>query len=188
MDFIFPWQRHGSYASHTREGEKGAGAVQSGFGVLAFCSCGVPFEDENAHGIPFEGIPLSPSHAGGERKRKSCGATSEHKGADSWIFGEKGRCVARPQQNRCWLTDFWRKRKRCGVTSLPFSTTRRKRKVGGTTSARKSANSWIFGKKGNRVARPQNLPNILYFFVYQHRLNDPLMLTWGMSIGNNGWV
>ena len=36
MDFIFLWQRHGSYASHTRDGEKGAGAVQLGFGVLAF--------------------------------------------------------------------------------------------------------------------------------------------------------
>ena len=76
----------------------------------------MPFEDENAHGIPFEGIPLSPSHVGGERKRKSCGVTSEEKvpnrgfsakkvgvwrdvsskGADSRIFGEKGSRVARP--------------------------------------------------------------------------------------------
>ena len=76
-----------------------------------FCSRGVPCGDENAHGIPFEGILLSPSHMGGEQKRKSCGATS-----------------------------------------LPFFTTQRKRKVGGTTSARKSADSWIFSKKGNCVA------------------------------------
>ena len=57
-----------------------------------------------------------------------------------------------------WYEEFTmvrRKRKRCGATSLPFSTTRRKRKVGGATSARKSADLGIFGKKGNRVARPQ---------------------------------
>ena len=77
---------------------------------------GVPCGDENAHGIPFEAIPLSPSHAGGERKGKSCGAISEEKvptrgfsakkegvwrdlrtkGADSRIFGEKENRVARP--------------------------------------------------------------------------------------------
>ena len=73
-------------------------------------------------------------------------------GADSWIFGEKGRCVARAQRNRCRLADFQRKRKSCGMISLPFFTTRQKRKVGGTTSARKSANSQIFSKKGNCVA------------------------------------
>ena len=56
--------------------------------------CGMPFGDEKPHGMPFEAIPLSPSHAVGERKRKSCGATSEGKGADSRIFGEKGRWVA----------------------------------------------------------------------------------------------
>ena len=39
MDFIFPWQCHGSYASCIREGEKGAGAVQSEFGLLVFHSC-----------------------------------------------------------------------------------------------------------------------------------------------------
>ena len=89
----------------------------------------------------------------------------------AWKFGEKGRCVAQPQQERCRLADFWRKRKSCGATSLPFFTTRRKRKVGGATSARKSADSRIFGKKGNCVARP---PEILYLFVYQYRLNAPM--------------
>ena len=138
--------------------------MQSGSGVLAFWR-------EKAHGMPFEGIPLSPSHAGGERKRESCGATSEQKGADSRIFSEKGRCVARPQHERCRLADFRRKRKRCGATSLPFFTTRRKRKVGGATSARKSADSRIFGEKGNCVARPLE---ILYFFVYQYRVNAPM--------------
>ena len=117
--------------------------------------CGMPFGDEKPHGMPFEAIPLSPSHAVGERKRKSCGVTSERKSADSQIFGEKGRCVARPQNERCRLADFRRKRERCGATCLPFFTTRRKRKVGGATSAAKSADSRIFGKKGNRVARPQ---------------------------------
>ena len=34
---------------------------------------------ENAHGIPFQGIPLSPSHGGGKQKRKLCGTTSEVK-------------------------------------------------------------------------------------------------------------
>ena len=234
MDFIFLWQCHGSYTSHNREGEGGARAVSSGGGWLAFCSHGCshlclrgdPFMGENAHGMPFEAIPLAPSHVVGEQKRKSCGATSERKSADSRIFGEKGRCVARPQHERCRLADFWWKRKRCGATSLPFSTTWRKRKVGGANSAAKSADSRIFGEKGSRVARPpchfpqlgekgrwvaqpqqgkvptrgfsakketvwrdlKNLPNILYFFVYQHRLNDPWMLTWGMSIGNDGWV
>ena len=74
--------------------------------------CGMPFGDEKPHGMPFEAILLSPSHAVGERKRKSCGASSEVKSADSRIFGEKGNCVARP-------------------------------------------------------------PEILYFFVYQYRLNAP---------------
>ena len=67
---------------------------------LALCSRfgphGMPFGDEKPHGMPFEAGPLSPSHAVGERKRKSCGATSETKGADTRIFGEKGNCVARP--------------------------------------------------------------------------------------------
>ena len=61
-----------------------------------FGSRGVPCGDENAHGIPFEAIPLSPSHASWERKRKSCGATSEHKGTDAQIFGKKGNGVVRP--------------------------------------------------------------------------------------------
>ena len=86
------------------------------------------------------------------------------------IFGKKGRCVAQPQHKRCRLMDFQRKRKRCGTTSLPFFRTQQKRKVGGTTSSWKSTNSQIFGKKGNCVAWPQNLANILYFFVYQYRL------------------
>ena len=157
------------YYYRTREGEGGAGAVSSGGGWLAFCSHGcsrlcsreLPFEDENAHGIPFEAIPLSPSHVGGEQKRKSCGTTSEGKGADSQIFGEKGRCVARPQQHRCRLADFRRKRKSCGATSAIFH-----------DSAKKEG-GWprIFGRKGNCVARP---PEILYFFVYQYRLNAPM--------------
>ena len=77
-----------------REGEKGVGAVSSGGGLLAFrgrsgsrvrsrfcsrfCSRGVPFEDENAHGIPFAA----------EMWRDA------RKSADSRIFGEKGRRVA----------------------------------------------------------------------------------------------
>ena len=46
--------------------------MQSGSGVLAFWR-------EKAHGMPFEGIPLSPSYMGGEQKRKLCGATLEEK-------------------------------------------------------------------------------------------------------------
>ena len=83
----------------------------------------MPCGDENAHGIPFEAIPLSPSHAGGERKRKSCGATSEEKvptrgflakKEGGWrdlpaifhsrIFGEKGSRVARPPQREKHIT------------------------------------------------------------------------------------
>ena len=84
---------------------------------LVLCSRGDPFMGENAHGIPFEAIPLSPSHPGGERKRKSCGVTSTEKvptrgfsakKEGGWrdlpaifhlrIFGEKGSRVARPPQ------------------------------------------------------------------------------------------
>ena len=54
-----------------REGEGGARVVSSGGGWLAFCSHGCsrlclhgdPFMGENAHGMPFEAIPLAPSHA-----------------------------------------------------------------------------------------------------------------------------
>ena len=121
------------------------------------------FWREKAHGMPFEAIPLAPSHA-----------VWSEKGSRVATFLAKKEGVWRDlSEKRCRLADFRRKRKRCGATSMPFSTTRRKRKVGGTTSAGKSADSRIFGNKGNRVAQPQNLPNILYFFVYQHRLNDP---------------
>ena len=44
-----------------------------------FCSHGDPFMGENAHGIPFKEILLSPSHVGGKRKRKLCGTMSEVK-------------------------------------------------------------------------------------------------------------
>ena len=60
--------------------------------------CGMPFGDEKPHGMPFEAIPLSPSHVGCERKRKSCGMTSEVKSANSRIFGKKGSRVARRPQ------------------------------------------------------------------------------------------
>ena len=60
--------------------------------------CGMPFGDEKPHGMPFEAIPLSPSHVGCERKRKSCGVTSEVKSANSRIFGKKGSRVVRPPQ------------------------------------------------------------------------------------------
>ena len=117
--------------------------MSSGGGWLAFCSHGCsrlcsrgdPFMGENAHGMPFEGIPLSPSHAGGERKRKSCGATSGEKVPTrgfsakkegvwrdlpaifhSRNFGKKGSRVARPLCHFS-LADFRRKRKRCGATS-----------------------------------------------------------------------
>ena len=94
------------------------------------------------------------------------------KSADSRIFGEKGRCVARPQHERCRLADFRRKRKSCGATSLPFLTR-------GFSAKRETVwrdlpaifHSRNFGEKGSRVARP---PEILYFFVYQYRLNAPM--------------
>ena len=91
---------------------------------------GVPFEDENAYGIPFEGITLSPSHAGGERKRKSCGMTSESKVPTrgfsakkevmwcdlSAIFHQGGWCNL-SKEKKCQLADFQRKRNLCGATS-----------------------------------------------------------------------
>ena len=117
--------------------------------------------------MPFEATPLAPSHTIWEPKRKLCGVTSEVKSADLkkegvWhdlsmkganlqIFSEKGSHVVWPP--------------------CPFFTTWQKRKVGGATSAGKSANLWIFSEKGNCVAWP---PEILYFFVYQYRLNAPM--------------
>ena len=131
-----------SFRDNIREGEKGLGAVQSGAGAarvfarmfLALCSRGDPFMGENAHGIPCEGIPLSPSHAGGERKRKSCGATSEPK-VPTRGFSAKKETVWRDlpaifhnsakkegrwrnlSKEKCRLADFRRKRKPCGATS-----------------------------------------------------------------------
>ena len=101
-----------SHHNRNREGEGGAGAVLSEGRWLTFCShgcsclclCGDHFMGKNAHGMPFEAIPLAPSHmvlsekgshvADFWQKRKVCGMTSARKGADSWIFSKKGRCVA----------------------------------------------------------------------------------------------
>ena len=89
---------------------------------------------------------------------------------------------------KCRLADFWRKRKWCGTTSLPFSTTR-------GFSAKKEV-VWrdlpaIFhhsAKKEGGWRNLKNLPEILYFFVDQYRLNAFWMLPWEMSIGNDWWV
>ena len=114
---------------------------------------GVPCGDENAHGIPFEAIALSPSHAGGKRKRKLCGATSVAKVPTHGFSAKKEGVWHDLSKEKCRLADFWQKRK-----------------VGGATLAGKSANTRIFGENRNCVARP---PEILYFFVYQYRLNAP---------------
>ena len=128
-----------------------------GPGVLVFClhvcshvSCIVlMFWRKKAHGMPFEGILLSPSHVGGEQKRKSCGTTSEEK-VPTCGFSAKQAVVWRNlsaifhhlakkeggwcnlSSEKCQLADFQQKRKLCGATSR---------------------NS--------------------YFFVYQYRLNAP---------------
>ena len=132
------------------------------------------FWRKKAHGMPFEGIPLAPSHAVSSEKGSRVARPQSRKvptrgfpakkegvwrelsrtGADSRIFGEKGSCVARPLCHFS-LADFQRKRKRCGATSLPFFTRG-------------------FSAKKEVVWRDlKNLANILYFFVYQHRLKDP---------------
>ena len=89
----------------------------------------------------------------------------------SRIFGEKGNGVARPPCHFS-LADFRRKRKSCGATSLPFFTrgfSAKKETVWRDLPA--IFHSRNFGEKGSRVARP---PEILYFFVYQYRLNAPM--------------
>ena len=96
--------------------------------MLMFCSClcshvsrvVLTFWREKAHGMPFEGIPLSPSHAVSSEKGSRVARPQSKKvptrgfsakkegvwreltstGADSWIFGEKGRWVAQPQQGK----------------------------------------------------------------------------------------
>ena len=142
------------------------------------------FWRDKAHGMPFEAIPLAPSHAVWSKK-----------GSRVATFLAKKEGVWRDlREKRCRLADFQRKRQVCGATSERKVPTRgfsakketvwrdlsaifhnSAKKEGGwrNLSAGKSADSRIFGEKGNHVARPQNLANILYFFVYQYRLNDP---------------
>ena len=153
MDFIFLWQRHGSYTSRIREGEGGAGAVSSGAGsahvLLVFMlAC-------FSHCARMATLLWVKTHMGFLLRQYRCPLATR-------VVSEKGSRVARPQSQKCRLADFRWKRKWCGATSLPFFTTRRKRKVGGATSAAKSADSRIFGEKGICVARP---PEILYFFA-----------------------
>ena len=92
----------------------------------------------------------------------------------TWVVSEKGSRVVRPQEKKCRLADFRRKRKVCGATSAAQVPTRgfsaKKEVVWRDLSAifhhsAKKEGGWprIFGRKGNRVARP----------LYQHRLNDP---------------
>ena len=111
----------------------------------------MPFGDEKPHGMPFEAGPLSPSHVGGERKRKSCGATSDTKVPTRGFSAKK--------------EGVWRELSSKGADSRIFG---EKEVVWRDLSA--IFHSRIFGEKGNCVARP---PEILYSFVYQYRLNAP---------------
>ena len=132
---------------HTRQGERGVGAVSSGGGLLTCFShftcifahmlpCGVPFEDENTHGMPFlvcTWCDISQQKCqlmDFWQKRKVCGATSASKGADLWIFGKKGNT---------------------GMTSAICMTCRFSMKKEGMTSPGKSPDLQIFSKKGNCV-------------------------------------
>ena len=82
-------------------------------------------------GMPFEAIPLSPSHAVGERKRKSCGVTSERKVPTRGFSAKK--------------ETMWR--------DLPAIFHNLAKKEGGWRNlSKESADSRIFGEKGNRVA------------------------------------
>ena len=77
--------------------------------------CGVPFGDENAHGMPFvvcmwHDLSQQKSQlADFWQKRKVCGTTSVSKGADSWIFSKK-RCVVQPQQAKVLTCRFLAKK------------------------------------------------------------------------------
>ena len=148
------------YYYRTREGEGGAGAVSSGGGsarvlLTWFLAFLVAFLLACFHvGCLLE----TKNHMGCLLRQYRCPLATR-------VVSEKGSRVARPQGEKVptrgfsakkegvWrdlsrLADFRRKRKSCGATSLPFFTTRRKRKVGGTTSV----DSRIFGEKGSCVA------------------------------------
>ena len=130
MDFIFPWQRHGSYASRIREGEGGAGAVSSGGG-----SARVLLTWFLAFLVAFL---LACFHVGCLLETKN------HMG-----------CLLR-QRQKCRLADFWRKRQVCGATSARKVPTRgfsaKKETVWRDLPA--IFHSRIFGEKGNGVAQP----------------------------------
>ena len=70
------------------------------------------------------------------------------------VVSEKGSRVAQPQGEKVPTRGFSAKKE--GVWRELSST---------------GADSRIFGKKGNCVARPLE---ILYFFVYQYRVNAPM--------------
>ena len=124
MDFIFPWQCHGSYASHTREGEGGARAVLSGGG----CSC---------FARVYARMFLVLCSRFGGKKHMGC-LLREYRCPLATRFRAKKEVVWHDlRAKRCQLADFQRKRKVCG-----------------TTSAAKSADLRIFSEKGNGVARP----------------------------------
>ena len=57
---------------------------------LVMCLHEVPFEDKNAHGMPFEAIPLGP--------------------LATWVVNEKGSCVARPQSEKVLTHGFLAKK------------------------------------------------------------------------------
>ena len=73
------------------------------------------------------------------------------------LASEKGSRVARPQREKVPTRGFSAKKEGVwrDLSTKGLADFRRKRKRCGATSARKSADSRIFGKKGNRVARPQ---------------------------------
>ena len=111
-----------------------------------------------------------------------------------WLVSKKGSRVARPQREKVPTHGFsakkegvWHDLSTKGADSRIFG-----EKGNGVT--RPPCHFPQLGEKGRWVAQPQqgkvltrgfsakketvwhdlkNLPNILYFFVYQHRLNDP---------------
>ena len=145
MDFIIPWQSHGSYASLTIEGEKGLGAVQSGGGCARV---GCLLKCQKAHGIPFAGrmwrdlSPKVPTRGFSAKKEtmwrdlsaifpnlKAKGPTRGFSAKKEGVWRDLSAILTRGFSAKreivwrdlwalpFWLADFRRKRKRCGAPS-----------------------------------------------------------------------
>ena len=146
------------YYYRTREGEGGAGAVLVGGQLYSRFAAAV-----GNFWLAWGCLVGTKMHMGFLLREYRCPLATRG-------VSEKGSHVAQPQRKKVPTRGFSAKKE--GVWR-ELST--------------KGADLRIFGEKGSRVARPlchfsplgekgrwvAQPPEILYFFVYQHRLNDP---------------